>query len=259
MANIVDNGTDSIILETATGTGDLVRESFPSLIEPTLTGDIDFPDQGANNILALDGSKQLTSIETTGTDKVVKSLTPSIDSPTITGDITLPDLVATNIVALDSSKNITSLSTTGTGSVVKQTSPSLTTPTFSGTPIGTITSGTYSPSIGYSGNITSASGSGFKYIRIGDIANITGLVTYVCNSNSGVSSFTVPVPIGQNFTQNYQLIGVISTSVNLPGTTPSSAFQSTVVAIPGSTNANGTLVNSTTTLYAVISFQYQIQ
>ena len=234
------DGSKSLVSIAVTGTDNIVKSTSPTITTPTiagstLSGNINFTDLTASQVLALDGSKNATVIPVTGTDNVVKSTSPTITSPTLAGTVNFSALTANSVLSLDGSKNTVSASTTGSGSVVLATSPTLVTPTLGAATATSVAATTFTAG---SLNLTSAGfdGNGQGIVPLGAIIAMTSGIT---------GSMAIPATgVASNGWQRCDG-AAIAGSQTLSGTTPN---LSSSIYLRGSTTYSGTGGSNTQTL-----------
>lgn len=77
--------------------------------------------------------------------------------------------------------------------------------THSGNPAGTILGSTYSPTPVAVANFSAAAANTHQYMRIGPIVHVAGSISGI--ATAGPVQVRVPIPIGSNFTNTYDMSG----------------------------------------------------
>jgi hypothetical protein len=113
--NITINPTN-----TPTGSGSIVLNDSPTLLTPTITGQLQV--NGSWNLLAANSGVTCAS----------QGAVIHTGSYSVSGNLTLSNLTASQSVQTNGSKILVSVANTGTGNNVLSTSPTLTTPTITG-------------------------------------------------------------------------------------------------------------------------------
>lgn len=77
----------------------------------------------------------------------------------------------------------------------------------------TVEAGTYTPTVNGVSNISSISSDPCSYLRVGSVVSVACRVLITCTSASATSSeFNMSLPVASNFTDNFDLRGLIGGS-----------------------------------------------
>ena len=235
----------------ATGTGNLVFASSPSVASPTITGHATIEGQTLTGVtgtgkLVLDNAPTFTGHVTvegvtatgaTGTGKFVFDTSPTISGATLTNHVTV--------------EGVTSTGATGTGKLVFDASPSIGSPTITGhatiegvTATGATGTGNlvFSASPTFSGTVTSAGISMTGNIAMGG-NSITGLATPVNGTDAATKAYVDATTTGLDVKASVRMATTNNLSATASGTgagkTLTNSGTQTVFAVDGVTASVG--------------------
>ena len=133
--SLIIGGGTALTTTNATGTGNLVKATSPTLVTPAL-------GVATATSLAIGGGTVISTSNATGTGDLVKATSPSLVTPAL-------GVATATSLAIGGGSVITTSNATGTGNLVRATSPTLVSPTLGDATVTTVNNVEIAPAATY--------------------------------------------------------------------------------------------------------------